>query len=764
MAALALRPSAGVSPAEPYLHLHAGDGLFSVAVPGGVSLLRDCRAGVELADGRVYTTEGPLVECFLDAAGAHVRAPGDDLSPELCWTIALDEDGHSLRLWLELENTTPHSLAIERLQVLATPSGFRQVPASDLEIAQTGWQSWSRANPPVPPSQAGLTNPPPVIGPMLPPMPEDSAIMPWMTLLRAPGSHSLLAGFTSAIDQPGLITLRPGPDGGHECIASSYLEGMGIPPGGVVRSETLLLVFDRDDAAALDTYARDLAETMGARTWSGVPTGWCSWYYFFTEVSEEDVIRNLAYLTAERHRMPVKYVQLDDGYQAHIGDWLTLNEKFPSGMRFLTDAIRSHGYKPGLWFAPFLVSEFSQVYTQHPDWVLRDEQGEPINAIHNWHTHNYALDITHPDAAEWLRHVVQTMVEEWGYDYLKIDFIYAGALRGVRYDDSCTSIQAYRRGLQIIRDAADDRFILGCGAPFAPSVGLVDGMRIGPDVAPFWCDPNDVFGSAPSMRNAVRSTLAHTWMHRRLWVNDPDCLLVRERNSDLTLPEVQSWTSIVGMTGGMALLSDDLSRLEPDRAAYVPLVFPVLGESATPLGPCVDGTPTRLRLVVERDWERWLQAALFNWTAEPQPLIFDPADWAVPEIASGPYHLYDLWTSEHLGPCYGPVTFSPTQSHGARQLSVHPHLNRPQLVGSTLHLLGGAAELTAERWSDNTLHLTLDCPGEHHGYLVIYVPQGYTHQPSGDLATGTIKQGNLLRVPVHLREQTSLALDFSPPG
>src|SRR5205085_438005 len=85
-----------------------------------------------------------------------------------------------------------------------------------------------------------------------------------------------------------------------------------------------------------------------------------------------------------------------------------------------------------------------------------------------------------------------------------------------------------------------------------------------------------------------------------------------ERNSDLTLPEVQSWTSIVGMTGGMALLSDDLSRLEPDRAAYVPLVFPVLGESATPLGPCVDGTPTRLRLLVARDWERWLQATLSN--------------------------------------------------------------------------------------------------------------------------------------------------------
>src|SRR5207237_1951900 len=113
----------------------------------------------------------------------------------------------------------------------------------------------------------------------------------------------------------------------------------------------------------------------------------------------------------------------------------------------------------------------------------------------------------------------------------------------------------------------------------APSVGRVDAMGVGPYVSPDCSVPGDIHGSVPALNNAVRSTLAHTWMHGWLWVNDPDCLLVRERDSALTLAEVQAWTSIVGMSGGMALLSDDLSRLEARRAALVPLVLPTLGQA-----------------------------------------------------------------------------------------------------------------------------------------------------------------------------------------
>lgn len=46
-----------------------------------------------------------------------------------------------------------------------------------------------------------------------------------------------------------------------------------------------------------------------------VPTGWCSWYHFFNNVSEEAMLANLKYLESERKALPFKLVQLDDGYQ-----------------------------------------------------------------------------------------------------------------------------------------------------------------------------------------------------------------------------------------------------------------------------------------------------------------------------------------------------------------------------------------------------------------------------------------------------------------
>ena len=67
-------------------------------------------------------------------------------------------------------------------------------------------------------------------------------------------------------------------------------------------------------------------------------------------------------------------------------------------------------------------------------------------------------------------------------------------------------------------------------------------MRIGPDVAPAWApdERNAIPGlesTAPATRNAVRNILSRTWMHRRLWLNDPDCLMARTRETDLTPAE-----------------------------------------------------------------------------------------------------------------------------------------------------------------------------------------------------------------------------------
>jgi len=121
----------------------------------------------------------------------------------------------------------------------------------------------------------------------------------------------------------------------------------------------------------------------------------------------------------------------------------------------------------------------------------------------------------------------------------------------------------------IRRGAGDDAFLLGCGAPLANVIGLVDGMRIGPDVAPNWEPSPDHVGmngyeeTSPSTRNAWQSTLARSFLHRRFWLNDPDCIMLRTEHTDLAPESARAWALAVGASGGMALVSDDLSLLGP---------------------------------------------------------------------------------------------------------------------------------------------------------------------------------------------------------
>src|SRR2546422_1081578 len=306
-------------------------------------------------------------------------------------------------------------------------------------------------------------------------------------------------------------------------------------------SPRLLLEPTRAPLEAMERYGDALGRAMHGRPSADIATGWCSWYQYWQGVSEEAVLANLEELSRKgRYALAVEYVQIDDGWQADIGDWLGVNGKFPHGLRWLVERIHEAGFKAGLWLAPFLIGKKSRLWKEHPEWAVQYKPGKPFIAMQNWGQDCYALDLTRPEVIEWLKFVFRTVCEEWGFDYVKIDFIYAGAVDGMRCDAEVTRAQAYRRGLEAIREAVGERFVLGCGNPMGASVGLVDGARISPDVGPFWKpaarsdDPERNPISEPWAPNAIRNTMMRWWMHGRLWQNDPDCLVVRGSDTGLT--------------------------------------------------------------------------------------------------------------------------------------------------------------------------------------------------------------------------------------
>ena len=127
----------------------------------------------------------------------------------------------------------------------------------------------------------------------------------------------------------------------------------------------------------LEQYATAVAEHNQARV--NPAAIWCSWYSgFYDRVKVSDIRDNMQALS--KIESPVRFIQLDDGYQAMIGDWLNTNSRFPDGVEALAKEISQAGFNPGIWTAPFSVSPEGSVYKQHPDWVVRNSRGKPVKA------------------------------------------------------------------------------------------------------------------------------------------------------------------------------------------------------------------------------------------------------------------------------------------------------------------------------------------------------------------------------------------------
>ena len=298
-------------------------------------------------------------------------------------------------------------------------------------------------------------------------------------------------------------------------------------------------------------YVDLLEKKFGKTRFEKAPRVWCSWHSLYGWIHERIILKTLKGFG----NMPFDVFQLDDGWQIAHGDW-EANKKFPSGMAALAEKISTTGRTPGIWLAPMMASPDSQVVQDHPDWLLRDASGKPVLAGITWSGNPYALDSSHPAVLEFIDKLIRK-VRAWGYGYLKLDFLYLGALTGKRYKDVPREV-AYRNALQIIREAAGDAYILACGAPIIPSLGLCDGLRVGPDVAPYWLNkpltvwlnnPND-----PSTQNAIRTSIHRLWL-RPLVNIDPDVLYFRSRYHALKAHEQQLLQDL-GRISGFKATSD----------------------------------------------------------------------------------------------------------------------------------------------------------------------------------------------------------------
>jgi alpha-galactosidase len=541
--------------------------------------------------------------------------------------IDVDWSATSERLTWSVANKADDPVAVDAVALVARLEGA----VEPLRVLRNGYQSWSPTSVATFRVDEDLSRAPGVRSLVLgmhhaDPDPAEAGELrsELVTALRDDTGSLVVLGFVGGSDHDGTIRVRPARDGSDaiEVWIEAFLGGAVLESGERrPLHEVAMAVGEGQPATLLEAWASALGAAAQARTRAPYQVGWCSWYHYFHSVTEVDIKANLA-LAGD---WPFDVFQLDDGYQAAIGDWLTTNERFPTSLDDLAAHITAAGRTPGIWLAPFLASPFSRVAAEHPDWMaVHAPSGTPLVGSFNepWGGAVHTLDTTNPEVLQRIEDVARALVGA-GYPYLKLDFTYAPSLPGGYADPSRTPAQRVRAGFEAVRrGAGEEAFLLGCGAPLGASVGLVDAMRIGPDVAPWWHLPEGTGRAAghesgePSTLNAWRNTLSRSFMHRRLWLNDPDCLMLRTDHTQLDAEQVRAWALAVGVSGGLALVSDDLSLLCPDSRRLLDEVVE-LGRQSDSEASGVDGRPARCLDLLDADPPRRLAIATMELVGDP---------------------------------------------------------------------------------------------------------------------------------------------------
>ncbi len=307
-------------------------------------------------------------------------------------------------------------------------------------------------------------------------------------------------------------------------------------------------------------------DTMGVKPITNEKIkGYTSWYNYYEKINEEVILRDLESLSG--YKDSVNIYQIDDGFETRVGDWFSIDpKKFPNGIKYIADAIHEKGFKAGIWLAPFGAHKRSQLVKDHPDWIIRFPNGKPVPVGHNWGGF-YGLDIYNEGARNYVKSVFNEVLNVWGFDMVKLDFLYAasvipmhGKSRGeIIYD-----------AIDLLRECCGDKPILACGVQQMPCFGKVEYMRIGADMSLGWAHTflrKNMHREDVSTPNALRNSIYRRCFNGRAFLCDPDVFLLRRTNIKFTNKQQEVLAEFIKLFGKVLLMSDNIAEYDENQLA-----------------------------------------------------------------------------------------------------------------------------------------------------------------------------------------------------
>jgi len=515
-------------------------------------------------------------------------------------------------------------------------------------------------------------------------------------------------------------------------VESVYNPGFILKKSQEISSDKCAIVLGDDPHAALETYA-DLMAGEIKKPDTQIVNGWCNWFYTLDAFDENEILSNAEFAAKELKSYGLEYIQIDEGFQTAHGEWQG-NEKFPHGLKWLCDRIKGYGLKPGIWIAPFVISENTRVFRDHPECLVKDDSGNPVR-IGPWPSENtdwyrnekpkrYCLDLTHPYAEQWFTNLVDTIVNHWGFEMMKIDFVAWTNFSASRfYNPAATPAQVYQKAMQLLRTVAGDKcHILDCG-PGNVSAGYINSMRVeydqnyGTDAV--WTQY--FVGSSCSAGAAGK----RYFYHDKVWTNDVDhvCLDI------LSLPKAQAAATLIGLSGGNVMSGDRLMNLSPAKLDILKKILPATIEQGRPVDLFDSDPQTVFTCAITRDFGRWDVIAFFNPDVKKSMTRkFDFDRLMLDDTKT--YLGFDFWNETFVGELTR--TFEVTVPPGSVSLfSLREKTAYPQIIATNRHVKQGAVEIAATHFDtlSHVLHGTSISPAGSSHSVYVYLPNTYDWIP-----------------------------------
>jgi len=591
-----------------------------------------------------------------------------------------------------------------------------------------------------------------------------NSISNWNTAIFDPESgKSLIAGYLTFEKSIPTIGVTAGTESFTTLSADNALlfSGKVIQPGEGIWSEILYL--DATSATpqqGLEDYADAIKEHLNIVTWTErgkrVPNGWNSWTGssstggYGTDINQTIMQDNLKVMQNQFKNFGMDYFQMDDGYQTNEGDWDVNLSRFPDGLEGYVQMTRNAGLKPGIWIAPFNIDPWSNLASQHPDWIA-GPANDPIAKILLGDA--TTLDLSNPDVLTHLENLSKKFAG-YGMEWLKTDFAYLALGGALKYDPNLTAVEAYRQAYQAIRKGlGNEAFLLGVAIPLIHA-GIADGIRITLDNAPKWEEknPENLISPENSFKNVVRTASKRYFLHNRVFINHNDLLFFRS-HSDPSVPrlsfeESRTFCAFIALTGSIVKLGDKLVDLKPEAIQTIRKLLPVYGPSARPLDLFLRQYPEVWSLHIDNGFYNgemnYHIIGLLNWGRNQDFSVNPPSEmpdeartYTIPLNepgldASKTYLAREFWTGNFLGEIKGVLEITVNDRDSAI-IALREKKNIPQFLGHNRHWTQGATDLISENFepSERTLKLKFHidaAPSDGIPFeytFDIYVPDGF---------------------------------------